>query len=161
MKTERKRRRSIKEQAFEGVGVSSGIAVGLAHLVESGAVNVPEYTIAEEQVAEELARFAKAVASAQKQIRKLGAKAAGLHGGMQFTYRRPERSTDPSATLATVRTLVVGARSYRRAGAAPRCAGPFGSACLALGFGTAVSSAGDIQTNLLIGGARPPRRPLN
>src|SRR4029077_20960543 len=80
MKTERKRRRSIKEQAFEGVGVSSGIAVGLAHLVESGAVNVPEYTIAEEQVAEELARFAKAVASAQKQIRKLGAKAAGLHG---------------------------------------------------------------------------------
>jgi len=44
-------------------------------------------------------------------------KAAGLHGGMQFTYRRPERSTDPSATLAGVRSLVVGARSYRRAAA--------------------------------------------
>jgi epoxyqueuosine reductase len=41
-------------------------------------------------------------------------KAAGLHGGMQFTYRRPVRSTDPSATLASVATLVVGARSYRR-----------------------------------------------
>ena len=80
MKTERKRRRSTKERTFEGVGVSSGIAVGVVHLVESGAVNVPEYTIAENEVPAEKARFAKAVASAQKQIRKLGAKAAGLHG---------------------------------------------------------------------------------
>src|SRR5579871_4543058 len=80
MRTERRRRKSAKEQAFEGVGVSSGIAVGTAHLVESGSVNVPEYTIEESQVAEEQARFTKAVAAAQKQIRKLGAKAAGLHG---------------------------------------------------------------------------------
>jgi len=43
-------------------------------------------------------------------------RAAGLHGGMQFTYRNPARSTDPSATLAGARSLVVGARSYRRAG---------------------------------------------
>lgn len=42
-------------------------------------------------------------------------KAAGLHGGMQFTYRRPARSTDPAATLPSVRSLLVGARSYRRA----------------------------------------------
>lgn len=42
-------------------------------------------------------------------------KAAGLHGGMQFTYRDPARSTDPSRILAGARTLVVGARSYRRA----------------------------------------------
>jgi epoxyqueuosine reductase len=39
-------------------------------------------------------------------------KAAGLHGGMAFTYRRPERSTDPSLALPGARTLVVGARSY-------------------------------------------------
>ena len=45
-------------------------------------------------------------------------KAAGLHGGMQFTYRDPGRSTDPTRILAGARTLVVGARSYRRA--APR-----------------------------------------
>src|SRR6056297_1457610 len=38
---------------------------------------------------------------------------AGLHGGMQFTFRNPARSTDPSATLPTVRSLVVGAVSYR------------------------------------------------
>ena len=28
-------------------------------------------------------------------------KAEGLHGGMQFTYRDPERSTDPSTTAST------------------------------------------------------------
>jgi epoxyqueuosine reductase len=39
-------------------------------------------------------------------------KADGLHGGMQFTYRRPERSTDPQRTLPGARTLVVGARRY-------------------------------------------------
>ena len=39
-------------------------------------------------------------------------KAAGMHGGMAFTYRRPERSTDPSLALPGARTLVVGARSY-------------------------------------------------
>jgi epoxyqueuosine reductase len=33
----------------------------------------------------------------------------GLHGGMAFTYRNPERSTDPSRTLAGARSLVVGA----------------------------------------------------
>lgn len=39
---------------------------------------------------------------------------AGLHGGMQFTYRNPVRSTTPDATLPGARSLVVGARSYRR-----------------------------------------------
>ena len=41
-------------------------------------------------------------------------RAAGLHGGMQFTYRDPERSTDPGRILPGARSLVVGARSYRR-----------------------------------------------
>jgi epoxyqueuosine reductase len=39
-------------------------------------------------------------------------KAAGLHGGMAFTYRAPERSTDPGRALAGAQALVVGARSY-------------------------------------------------
>ncbi len=46
-------------------------------------------------------------------------KAAGLHGGMHFTYGNPERATDPSATVAGARSLVVGARSYRAAAPAP------------------------------------------
>ena len=41
-------------------------------------------------------------------------KADGLHGDMQFTYRNPERSTDPTRILPGARSLVVGALSYRR-----------------------------------------------
>ncbi len=41
-------------------------------------------------------------------------RAAGLHGGMAFTYRNPERSTDPGRTLPGARALVVGALSYGR-----------------------------------------------
>ena len=39
---------------------------------------------------------------------------AGLNGTMQFTYRKPERSTDPAQTLPGVRTLIAGATSYHR-----------------------------------------------
>ena len=39
-------------------------------------------------------------------------KAAGLHGGMQFTYRNPARSTEPDRALPGVRSIVVGARAY-------------------------------------------------
>jgi epoxyqueuosine reductase len=42
-------------------------------------------------------------------------KAAGFHGGMRFTYLRPERSCDPGAAVPDARALVVAARSYRRA----------------------------------------------
>jgi epoxyqueuosine reductase len=41
-------------------------------------------------------------------------KTAGLHGGMNFTYRNPERSSDPATALPDARALVVAARSYRR-----------------------------------------------
>jgi len=41
-------------------------------------------------------------------------KAAGLHGGMAFTYRKPERSTDPGQALPGAQAIVVGARSYLR-----------------------------------------------
>ena len=37
----------------------------------------------------------------------------GLHGGMAFTYRNPDRSTDPSRTVPGARSLVVGALGYR------------------------------------------------
>ncbi|MEY2447063.1 MAG: epoxyqueuosine reductase [Acidimicrobiaceae bacterium] len=39
-------------------------------------------------------------------------RAAGLHGGMNFTYRNPDRSTDPHRALAGAKAIVVGARSY-------------------------------------------------
>jgi epoxyqueuosine reductase len=46
-------------------------------------------------------------------------KAAGLHGGMAFTYRNPERSTDPRRALRDAKALVVGARSYYRTPSTP------------------------------------------
>ncbi len=41
-------------------------------------------------------------------------KAAGLSADMAFTYRNPDRSTDPSRSVEGARSIVVGARSYRR-----------------------------------------------
>jgi len=40
-------------------------------------------------------------------------RAEGLHGGMAFTYRNPERSTTPELSLPDARALVVAARCYR------------------------------------------------
>jgi epoxyqueuosine reductase len=40
--------------------------------------------------------------------------AEGLSAGMQFTYRNPERSTDPQRSLQGARSLVVGCLGYSR-----------------------------------------------
>jgi epoxyqueuosine reductase len=53
-------------------------------------------------------------------------KAQGLHGGMAFTYRNPERSTDPARTVEQARALVVGARSYGHAQPTAPAGGPAG-----------------------------------
>jgi epoxyqueuosine reductase len=39
-------------------------------------------------------------------------RAAGLHDTMQFTYKNPDRSTDPSAAVRGARSVFVGARPY-------------------------------------------------
>ncbi len=39
-------------------------------------------------------------------------KQAGLHGGMQFTYRNPDRSTDPARLVPGAAALVVGALKF-------------------------------------------------
>jgi epoxyqueuosine reductase len=39
-------------------------------------------------------------------------KQAGLHDGLQFTYKNPQRSTDPQRAVAGARSVLVGARSY-------------------------------------------------
>jgi epoxyqueuosine reductase len=53
-------------------------------------------------------------------------KAAGLHGGMGFTYNNPARSTDPGAAVAGARALVVGARAYLLPHTPRPAAGPSG-----------------------------------
>ena len=42
-------------------------------------------------------------------------KAAGLDDGMGFTYRNPDRSTDPQAAVRGARSIIVAARPYRAA----------------------------------------------
>ncbi len=39
-------------------------------------------------------------------------KSQGLHNQMQFTYRKPNRSTDPTAALPSAKSVIVGALSY-------------------------------------------------
>jgi epoxyqueuosine reductase len=57
---------------------------------------------------------ASAEAFTETLVDLLDRRGRGLHGGMQFTYRNPERSTDPTRILPGARSLVVGAWGYRR-----------------------------------------------
>jgi phosphotransferase system enzyme I (PtsI) len=69
------------ERRFDGLGVSSGIAIGVVHLVESGMTQVPEYRLAARAVEGELIRFTAAVALSHSQIKKLKVKAAAMSAG--------------------------------------------------------------------------------
>ena len=66
------------ERHFSGLGVSAGIAVGPAHVVERGLIDVPEYRIEDDAVEAEIARFHDAVALSASQIRQLQAQAETL-----------------------------------------------------------------------------------
>lgn len=79
MKTERPPN-APQDRILRGLGVSAGIAIGPAHLVESGSLQVPEYTVPAAGIEEEVARFQVAVEKARKQLRKLKAKASVLPG---------------------------------------------------------------------------------
>jgi phosphotransferase system enzyme I (PtsI) len=56
------------ERRLEGLGVSPGIAIGVAFVSDDN-VAVPEYQLDESQVEPELQRFAAAVALSVKQLR--------------------------------------------------------------------------------------------
>src|SRR5579875_664916 len=66
------------ERVFHGLPVSPGIAIGPAHVSDHFAVSAPEYHIGADQVEQERARFAAALATSIKQLRKLKAKAQAL-----------------------------------------------------------------------------------
>jgi phosphotransferase system enzyme I (PtsI) len=69
-----------REQRLTGIGVSAGIAIGAAYIGDGGPVVVSETAIADTAVGAERSRFADAVANAQKQLRRLKARAAALPG---------------------------------------------------------------------------------
>ncbi|HWA50723.1 MAG TPA: phosphoenolpyruvate-utilizing N-terminal domain-containing protein, partial [Dongiaceae bacterium] len=68
------------ERVFDGLGVAPGIGIGQVHVVESGAITVSEYEIAEDKLDEEIERFHSAVQKSERQLRKLMGKAEELHG---------------------------------------------------------------------------------
>ena len=73
-------KRRQKERIFEGLAVSPGVAVGPAHIRESGELSIPDYQIPEDRLEEEGARFHDAVGRAIRQVGKLKAKALSFHG---------------------------------------------------------------------------------
>ncbi|MCU1346937.1 MAG: tRNA epoxyqueuosine(34) reductase QueG [Acidimicrobiia bacterium] len=52
-------------------------------------------------------------------------KAAGLHGGMSFTYKNPSRSSDPRRSIPWATSMVVGARSYLQTSPAATGGSPY------------------------------------
>ncbi len=69
---------SLPEATLTGLGVSAGIAIGPAHVVETGFAQVPEYVLTQAAAEDEKHRFTDAVAKARRQLRKLKAKSASL-----------------------------------------------------------------------------------
>jgi phosphoenolpyruvate-protein phosphotransferase (PTS system enzyme I) len=83
MKTEATRQEEaaaapLAERRLTGIGVSPGIAIGSAYLVEGGDLQVHESHIPEHEVEAERARFTEAVETSLKQLRKLKTKTSGL-----------------------------------------------------------------------------------
>ncbi|PWC55024.1 phosphoenolpyruvate--protein phosphotransferase [Azospirillum sp. TSO22-1] len=78
MKTDSPPGAAAVSRTLRGLGVSPGIAIGPAHIVESGAVRVPEYALQADQIDAEVERFADACGKARRQIRKLKTKALVL-----------------------------------------------------------------------------------
>ena len=81
-------------------------------------------------------------------------KAAGLHGGMHFTYGDPVRSTDPGRALPGARSIVVGALRYRRADppAPTAAAGAVARYARADHYGTLRAALGEVATDLKAAG---------
>jgi len=69
------------ERVLNGLGVSPGIALGVAWRIERGGLSTPEYSLTPDQAESEVTRFRTAVAASLKQLRKLKAKAAKLPDG--------------------------------------------------------------------------------
>jgi phosphoenolpyruvate-protein phosphotransferase (PTS system enzyme I) len=71
---------SRKEQRLSGIGLSPGIAIGTAYLGDRGELSVSERRISEAAIDTERGRFAEAVATSSKQLRKLKSRATALPG---------------------------------------------------------------------------------
>ncbi len=64
------------ELEFSGLGVSAGVVIGPAHVMERGLIDVPDYYVSD--ISAELKRFRAAVKQSIKQVQKLRTKASKL-----------------------------------------------------------------------------------
>ena len=76
----KKGKTAASQRVFEGLAVSSGVAIGSAHLRDRGEIRVLEYQVPVAKVAAEKARFETAVEKAKRQLGKLKGKAKTFHG---------------------------------------------------------------------------------
>lgn len=93
-----------QEKIFHGLGVSPGIVIGPAYVVERGAVWVPEYLLPVSRVAAELARFTQAV---EKSVAQLDALKMRVH------KQKGPASEDLQALLEAHRRMLTGSRLIR------------------------------------------------
>jgi len=70
--------KQTKERTFDGLGVSPGIGIGIAHVRNGGMAAVPKYRVAARDVAKEQARFRDALRRARRQIKQLQAKTQAM-----------------------------------------------------------------------------------
>ena len=56
---------------LHGVAAGKGIAIGRAHLVVRGHEEVPQYDLAENEIAAETARFEAAIKPTRRQLEKI------------------------------------------------------------------------------------------
>lgn len=69
-----------KERQYKGLGVSQGIAIGPAHVRESGLIDTPEYALKKREVETERDRLKHAVSLAHRQVRRLQTRAKTMPG---------------------------------------------------------------------------------
>ena len=69
------------EKILRGIGVSTGIAIGPAFVIDQHGVPVPEYSVLASQIDKEMKRFQTAVVKTQKQLGQLRVKAESLPEG--------------------------------------------------------------------------------
>ncbi len=70
------------ERILRGIGVSSGIAIGPAYVIDGHGIPVPETTIAASQIEKEIRRFHAAIDKTQKQLGQIRKKAESLPSGV-------------------------------------------------------------------------------
>lgn len=68
----------LREKTLRGIGVSHGIAIGPAFLVQVDRPHVPQWSIAPDKIADEQNRFQAAVATAQEELSALKAQSIRL-----------------------------------------------------------------------------------